>query len=106
LNFRKIGLSAINDLGLRSLSVTELENKAGPNHSREKMLYIEGFSFSYNNRQSLTIPSLKLPQNTVIGILGFNEAGKPHLPDAFAGWRNRQRACCAITTGNTIQNKD
>ncbi len=72
---RKIDLPAINDLGLRSLSVTKLENKAEPNYSGEK-IHIEGFLFSYDKRQSLTIPALELPQNEVIGILGMNGAGK------------------------------
>lgn len=88
--FRKMSMPAINGLGLRAISVAGLENTAEPVHSNDKM-QIEDFSFSYDKQHTLTIPSLELPRNAVIGVLGINGAGKTTFARCLCGLERSAR---------------
>lgn len=82
--FLEMKASERNALGLRAVSISSLKSLSGALDSGDS-IKIEGLSFSYDRRHTLAIPSLELPKNATIGVVGVNGAGKTTFARCLCG---------------------
>lgn len=74
------------DLGLRVLNKDQLIYGKNSRETKCKTMELRDFFYSYNSKERLLdIPSLKLPMNNIIGIIGGNGAGKSTFAKCLCG---------------------
>ncbi len=71
--------------GLRCMTVQDLSSEKR-SVSYEKKIRLNNFRFAYkDNKHSIDIPNLEIPQNSIIAIIGDNGAGKSTLARNLCG---------------------
>ena len=57
------------------------------------MITLEGIEFTYSDKlHGIRIPSLELPQNEIIAIIGHNGAGKSTFARTLCGLNKKAKA--------------
>lgn len=73
-------------LGIRTLSLSDVEYRSEGNKATDNFLRLENFNFSYKDKKhSIHIPELYLPTGFVTAIIGHNGAGKSTLARNICG---------------------
>ena len=63
----------------------EIEDKCKYEYKAEQWMKLENFTFSYDGKNALKIPSLSLPVGGIIAIIGKNGAGKSTFSRCLCG---------------------
>jgi len=81
-----LGKETLSEMGLRSTDILNLPLKNDPVNEDEQII-LANFHYTYPGRlqESLTIPSIKIARNAIIGIVGDNGAGKSTFARALCG---------------------
>ncbi len=83
-------------LGLRPFDITKFPIST-VSHENKSWFFCSDFEFSYTKKQvALHIPSLKLPQESVIAIIGHNGAGKSTFARCLCGLERHSKGVVAI----------
>ncbi|WP_312353332.1 ABC transporter ATP-binding protein [Aminipila sp.] len=84
--FSRLSPQALLRMGLRSLNPFSLKPEAFPNKEKS-FISFKNFNYAYKRRTplQLNIPSLELPSNEIIGIIGNNGAGKSTFARCLCG---------------------
>lgn len=93
-----IGLTAseTSSLGIRSVTLPVLPAHENSTAKKLRVITLEGIEFTYSDKlHGIRIPSLELPQNEIIAIIGHNGAGKSTFARTLSGKRDcaRQLYC-------------
>lgn len=90
--FQKLSPDELQGMGLRALDPFHLSPEAAPKPTAPK-LHIKGFRFSYKKHGPLNVdvPDLNLPQGEIIGIIGYNGAGKSTFARCLCGLDKKAR---------------
>ncbi|MBP5555156.1 MAG: energy-coupling factor ABC transporter ATP-binding protein [Lachnospiraceae bacterium] len=77
-------------LGIRTLSLDSVSYDCKPGIGRSSNLIFRDFKFTYkNNRHSIDIPKLDVPEGCVTAIIGHNGAGKSTFARNICGLEKR-----------------
>ena len=82
--FRKIEESKLHEMGLRSREPVYFAVSESKSYTDEELSF-KDLSFSYNKNKFLDIPKLNVPTGRIIGILGYNGAGKSTFAMSICG---------------------
>ena len=90
--FQNLSREELMKMGLRSLDpfLLELPDKEEKHHDK---IEVKDFKFTYKDESdaALHIPSLHLPENEIIGIIGENGAGKSTFARCLCGLENKAK---------------
>jgi energy-coupling factor transport system ATP-binding protein len=91
-----LGLRLLNLRDMNILADSSIENSSqvtgAPEVTKTSGIVLSNFCFSYNHKQGqqvLNIPSLDLPQNGIIAVIGHNGAGKSTFARCLCGLEKR-----------------
>jgi energy-coupling factor transporter ATP-binding protein EcfA2 len=89
-----IGLSASETslLGIRSVTLPVLPAHENSTAKKLRVITLEGIEFTYSDKlHGIRIPSLELPQNEIIAIIGHNGAGKSTFARTLCGLNKKAK---------------
>jgi energy-coupling factor transport system ATP-binding protein len=82
--------ATIRERGLRSLSLKDMAI-AAPRFEASDTFHLNNYHFSYGQNPALDIPSLSLPMNATIALIGRNGAGKSTFTHCLCGLERKFR---------------
>ena len=89
-----IGLTASETslLGIRSVTLPVLPAHENSTAKKLRVITLEGIEFTYSDKlHGIRIPSLELPQNEIIAIIGHNGAGKSTFARTLCGLNKKAK---------------
>lgn len=93
--FQKLSDNELNFMGLRTT-----KNKGFKSFERNvikpKMIEISNLSFSYDKKSFLSISDIKIPQKSIVGVLGFNGSGKSTFSKCLCGIEKKSKGIILI----------
>ncbi|MGL5440721.1 MAG: ABC transporter ATP-binding protein [Filifactoraceae bacterium] len=82
--FKELPNSVLNNMGLRSIHSTDVNN-ATKNIDIQEEIEIKNFDFGYGKTPFLEIKSIALPQKSIVAVLGNNGSGKSTFSKCLCG---------------------
>ena len=93
--FKKIPNCTLNAMGLRSIHPSNT-NKSIKNTEFEEQIEIKDFMFSYGKEPFLEIKDVKLPQKSIVAVLGINGSGKSTFSKCLCGIEEKSKGTLKI----------
>lgn len=93
--FKKIPNCTLNAMGLRSIHPSNT-NKSIKNTEFEEQIEIKDFMFSYEKEPFLEIKDVKLPQKSIVAVLGINGSGKSTFSKCLCGIEEKSKGTLKI----------
>ena len=88
--FEMMDVEKLHRMGLRSQRAVRFV-PGTQKLSQRDTFYFSDLSFSYGRRSFLNIPEVEIPYGTVVGVLGYNGAGKSTFAKAVCGCEREAR---------------
>lgn len=101
--FSQLDNMQLHAMGLRSLNPADFKD-ISLMPTGNKQIEFSNFLFSYGKVETMNIPKLSVPQGAIVGVLGYNGAGKTTFAKCLCGLEKTAKGTLH-TSGETLETK-